>query len=382
MGPDERRGVERWFVRRGLPHFIESYDAGTDIWTRSVPVLVFFYFLRGLNALKLRDWSLAQNLAALAGLVAVLVGTWVLANVVRSRPAFSVPRVIGPAELAVFLLGPAIVTASFGGQFADAVESLVEGGLVLVAIYVVTSYGLVATAWWAVGRIRDQLFALGQLLGRALPLLTLTVTFLFLTTESWQVAASLYGPSYWVFLAMFAVIGITFVVTRIPRDVRDLASFESWADVAPLLTGTPADGLGVPADGIPSVRSLRKRQWVNVGLVSLISQGVQVLLVMAVVFTFIVAFGVLAVGADLTESWAGSAPHVLAHAHLGDRPLVLTEELLRVAGFLTAFTGLNFTVYLVTDQTYREEFRGDVVAEVRQAFAVRAAYLEALAAPV
>ena len=45
-----------------------------------------------------------------------------------------------------------------------------------------------------------------------------------------------------------------------------------------------------------------------------------------------------------------------------------------VAGFLTAFSGLNFTVYLLTDQTYREEFRTEVVGELRQAFAVRAAY--------
>jgi hypothetical protein len=225
MGPDERRGVERWFVHRGLPHFIEGYDAGRDIWTRSLPFLVVAYFARGLNALKLRDWSVAQNALAFLGLVAVLVATWVLANVVRRKPAFSRPRVIGPAELAVFLLGPAIVTASFGGQYRDALESLVEGGIVLAVVFLVTSYGLVATFWWALGRVRDQLFALGQLLGRALPLLTLTVTFLFLTTESWQVAADMTGPVYWVFIGMFAVIGTTFVVTRIPRDVRDLATF-------------------------------------------------------------------------------------------------------------------------------------------------------------
>jgi hypothetical protein len=35
-------------------------------------------------------------------------------------------------------------------------------------------------------------------------------------------------------------------------------------------------------------------------------------------------------------------------------------------------------VYLLTDQTYRAEFRGEVVGELRQAFAVRAAYLSAL----
>ena len=54
--------------------------------------------------------------------------------------------------------------------------------------------------------------------------------------------------------------------------------------------------------------------------------------------------------------------------------LALTEELLRVAGFLATFAGLSFTVYLVTDPTYPDEFRTDMASEMREAIAVRAAY--------
>jgi hypothetical protein len=56
---------------------------------------------------------------------------------------------------------------------------------------------------------------------------------------------------------------------------------------------------------------------------------------------------------------------------------VITEELVRVSGFLGAFTGMYFTVVLSTDATYREEFAEDVAPQVRQAFAVRIAYLHA-----
>jgi hypothetical protein len=66
---------------------------------------------------------------------------------------------------------------------------------------------------------------------------------------------------------------------------------------------------------------------------------------------------------------------VLFTAQLGGRELVLTEPLLRVAGFLAVFAGLNFAIYLVTDATFRKEFRDEVVGEVRQAFAVRELYL-------
>jgi len=59
--------------------------------------------------------------------------------------------------------------------------------------------------------------------------------------------------------------------------------------------------------------------------------------------------------------------------------VVLTSELLQVAGFLTAFSGFYFTVYVLTDATYRKEFLDEVLVELRQAFAVRAVYLAARA---
>ena len=48
--------------------------------------------------------------------------------------------------------------------------------------------------------------------------------------------------------------------------------------------------------------------------------------------------------------------------------------MLRVAVFLAGFSGFYFTIYVVTDTTFREEFFEDIETEIRQAFAVRAAY--------
>ena len=66
--------------------------------------------------------------------------------------------------------------------------------------------------------------------------------------------------------------------------------------------------------------------------------------------------------------------HVLATWHVSGRTLVVTEPLLRVAGFLGAFTGMYFTVVLSTDATYRDEFAEDVAPQIREALAVRLAY--------
>ena len=307
--------VERWFIRRGLPHFIDDYSATTDVWTRSLPVLVVAYVALALIGLDV-DWSLAQNLAALAGIVAILVATWMLANVARGRPALSRPRAIGPAELAVFVIAPALPSLLFGGQWADALKAI-GGALVLLGvIYVFTSYGIVPMTVWAVGKVGVQLGTLVTLLARALPLLTIFVTFLFLTAEVWQTVGVLYGWTYWICLGGFLVVGTVFLLIRMPGDVGDLSTFRSWDEIEALASGTPGAALPVPS-GTPAEQPLSRRQWANVVLVLLFSQGVQILLVSAIVGGFCVAFGFLAVSARTVASWTGAgAPHVLFTAHL------------------------------------------------------------------
>jgi hypothetical protein len=366
--------VERWFVRRGLPHFINDYSAVTDVWTRSLPVLVVAYLALALNALDVA-WTWAQNLAALAGILAILVATWMLANVVRGRPPGARPTAIGPVELAIFVLAPALACVVLGGQWLDALKTIAEGLLFLGVIYVVTSYGLIPMTVWAVGKVGVQLGTLATLLARALPLLTIFVTVLFLTAEVWQTVGVLYGPAYWVCLAGFLIVGTVFLLIRVPGDVGDLSTFQSWGEIEDLAEGTPGAALPVPS-GPPVEPPLSRRQWANVVLVLLFSQGVQIVLVSAIVGGFCAAFGFLAVSKATVASWTGAGnPHVLFTADLGGRQLVMSEPLLRVSGFLAVFAGLNFAVYLVTDATFRREFRDEVVAEVRQAFAVRALYL-------
>src|SRR6478752_5096078 len=81
--------VEQWFVHRGVPHFIEDYDAATDIWTRATPVLVIAYLAGGLNALDLRRWTWQRNVLVAVVVVAILLATWAVANVLRRRPPLS-----------------------------------------------------------------------------------------------------------------------------------------------------------------------------------------------------------------------------------------------------------------------------------------------------
>ncbi len=365
--------VEQWFIRRGVPHFIESYPARTDIWTRALPLLVPAYILGGFNALDLRHWSTARNLLASGVILAILLATWALTNRLRHRPFLSRPKVIGPPELTAFVIGPAIPSLVFG-QVGDAIQAVLQGLAVLVVVYAVTSYGVLPLLRWAGGRAAAQISVLGNLVGRALPLLLLFITFLFINAEVWQVAGTLNGPAYFASIAIFFLLGATFVLTRVGPLTQGLSQFSSWAEIVELVDDTPAALVGVPA-GDPPADPLSRRQRLNIGMVSVFNQALQVTTVALLMGMFFVVFGFLAIPATTAAAWTGlEHVHVLATLNAGDTQLVITEPLLRVSGFLAAFTGMYFTVVLSTDATYREEFAEDVAPQIRQAFAVHRAY--------
>ncbi len=372
----ERNGeIERWFIRRGVPHFIDDYAPTTDIWNRSLPMLVLAYVAGGLHALDLRDWNWQRNVAMAVVVVVMAVGGWCLTNLFRHRRLFQAPDVVGVPELALFLIGPT-VPSMVVGQWGDALQTLIEGGIVLAVIFVLTSYAVFALLGWALRRSAAQLPALASLVVRALPLLLLFTTFLFINAEVWQVAGTLTGMPYVATLAVFFVLGAVFVLSRVPGIMRGLATFGSWHEVREVVSGTPAERVAMPSDGAPPAFALGGRQKLNAALVTVFSQALQVTFVALLLTLFFSVFGFLAIPEATAAAWTGlDGVDVLVSVELSGRTLVVSEPLLRVAGFLGAFTGMYFTVVLSTDATYRDEFAEDVGPQIRQALAVRVAYL-------
>ena len=369
--------MERWFIKRGLPHFIEPYSAGPDVWSRAAPVLVVAYIGGGLHGLDLAHWSVRHNLTSAGVVLAILLATWMATNLARHRPLLSRPRQLGWLELAAFLIGPALPAIAFT-QWGDAVQALIEGAVVLAVIYLCTSYGVIPLVGWAASQTFAELGSVGRMLSRALPLLLMFTTFLFISTELWQVAGVLQGPAYWVSLGLFFALGSAFVLSRVPEAIRNVYRFDDWTEVAELVKGTPAEGLDLPATGDPMESPLSFRQRVNIGLVSVLSQAILISIVAVLLAAFFAMFGLLAIPESTTGLWTTTDHvHVLARLHFGGRTLVVTESLLRVSGFLGAFAGMYFTVVLSTDATYRDEFAEDAGPQIRQALAVRLAYRHA-----
>lgn len=378
------REIELWFVERGVPHFVESKTDGSmlDAWTRALPILVAAYLLLGFNALDLARWSLGQNLLAAAAVVAMLVTAWAISNRLRGHATFARPTDIDAPELALFLIGPALPVLAFG-QVGDALESVITAAVLLALIYVWSAYGFGPLLKWASRRGRRQVTTLGSLVARALPLLLLFNTFLFINAEVWEMAGTLTGPAYLVVILTFVGLGVTFALSRVPGTIRAINTFERREDIDEHLADTPAatltpihpDGTNPEGFGDVPVDRLRMRQRLNIGLVVLFGQALQITLVTAALTAFFVGFGFFGITASTSLGWTRLEDlNVLFDASFGGRTLILSEPLIRVSVFLGAFSGMYFTVVLTTDDTYREEFSDEIGPEIREALAVRTAY--------
>jgi len=365
--------IERWFLQRGVPHFIDrSHSSVLDTWTRAIPLLVPAYVLLGLNALDL-DASAQRNLAVGGVTLLVLVGTWVVSNLVRGRSLLARPTDIGWPEVSLFLVGPALASVVFG-QWRDAGETIGYGAVLLALIWLWSSYGLGALLRWAFARGRSQLTGLGSLVARALPLLLLFNMFLFINAEVWQMAADIEALAYGLVLAIIFLLGVAFTMSRIPGVVRSMNEFASWDEIGALADGTPGAACAYAADGEPNA-ALRLRQRLNIGLIVLLGQGLQVLLVVVALVAFFLVFGFLAISPETTAAWTAHTDlDPWFTVRLAGREHAFTTELAAVSTFLGVFSGMYFNVVLATDATYQAEFADDVRPEIRQALAVRRIY--------
>jgi len=307
--------AEQWFLRHGLPYFVESERLVVK---------------RGLSRGRLLP---VVGAALLLGLAAGLT----LGLLVR---------------LSVGLLGGLLVAG------------------VVLALYAGTTLRLRVIARWAVGRTLRSVGMMFPLVTRALPLLLLFVTFLFINTEVWMVANSLDPGVLALAVLLFAAMAVVFLLVRLPEEMDRVDDDTDPGRLAARCQGTPLEASAAEVfddrdeaelAGIVEVAGLQK--W-NLVLVLLVSQFVQVLLLSVAVLLFFLVFGNVVMQPEVVGSWLGQKPEATN----------VTDPLIKVSVFLAAFSGLYFTVYAVTDETYRQQFFTTVTRELERAVAVRAVY--------
>jgi hypothetical protein len=262
------------------------------------------------------------------------------------------PTRFGIPELAVFVLLPALFPLVTQGQLRQ-FFGIAFGNLVLLGIvYVVVGYGLIGTTFWGLRTLATELANSVASLVRALPLLLVFPLVLFVNTEMWQVFAGM--PVVFIVFAVlaFTVLSTLFLLIRLPREVDTIERDAS--------TGPP----------------LRRIQRFNVSVSLVIRQWLQVFVVSAGVGLFFVAFGMLAISDHIYEQWGIDRGGWSYHLDLMHHPLLISASLVKVAVGIANFTGLYYSIALLTDSTYREEFLDNISTELRTLFTARAEYLE------
>ena len=202
-------------MARGTPHLMEDYSATGDVFTRMIPVLTGLAVLEALGALD-ADFSWWQNVLAGVGGLALLIGLWAGINALRGRPPspgrlggsgrdHHLRRRPGPHHL------PHQPGARSGHHAGGGQHRAARGHLRGHQLRTRPAHPLGA------GQDHAELGAVAGLLGRALPLLLLIQIALFINTEMWQVADGFDGRFLAAVVVLFVLIGITFLLTRLPR---------------------------------------------------------------------------------------------------------------------------------------------------------------------
>jgi hypothetical protein len=320
---DVTRATEAWFVAHGLPYFVDDLRAEVR---------------RGLERPRL-----------LRLLVVALV------------------------------LGAAVGTGlawGFDEADLDADAGVVWGvtvGLLVVVGYAMTALRGRVIAGWAVRRTFGSLGQLFPLVTRALPLLLLFITFLFINAEVWEVASRLDGSVMWLTVALFTAITVAFLLARLPEELQVFDDELEVGRVVAGCRGTPLEEWAAAHDReaqeVMEQEDIAGLQKANLLLMLLIAQIVQVLLLSLAVFGFFVVFGLLIMEPEVIRNWTGE--DALRSVPFFERA---NMELLQVSIFLAAFSGLYFTVYAVTDEVYRRQFFTSIVRELERAVSVRVAY--------
>ncbi len=374
--------TEDWFVHIGIPHFIDDFRASEDVWTRAVGFLSLAFLVQLLLTFGdgITGW---YQFAAFIGGVAIVAGAIVVVNRLRGRSSFARPNDIGVAELSLFVLVPPVLAVLGGRRSTIEFVSVVVLNLVILAlVYVVVSWGLFAMIRWGLQTMWSHLTQIVQLLGSTLPLMLLFSAFLFLNAEIWQVVNDFPLSLFAIVIGVLALIGLSFLTGAMSGSIQELRFFDDWNQVCAELDNTPledCDTTGFP--GRPERVPLNRAARTNLTLRLVVGLAAQALLVTLVIFGFYVVFGLLTVREDTMLQWttlerAELADVTLASFRVAGQPVILTSLHLIAAGFVAAFSGLQFAVSLVTDDAYTEEFVNDSNAEVREALAVRAAYLQ------
>ena len=246
-----------WFRKQGAPLIIPARQRALDAFPRSVPWILWagimhicYIFLRDLLIFIVDDanGSLSDYVKALTTNTALsdeVLPLLVLGGIFLVMPVISGVFItlahklmvrtpqwvqITTGILTVLFAGVLFTTGVFETSSLDGLDFVYDGGkafpLIVIGIYLAIFLGADTVLGWSLKHAIHQLASLPPMIAKVLPVLMVSVLFIFVNADLWKLANGLSFPRTWEVLGLMGLLAVFVVVTTsLERTARLLGRY-------------------------------------------------------------------------------------------------------------------------------------------------------------
>lgn len=410
-----------WFRKQGAPLIIPARQRALDAFPRSVPWILWagimhicYIFLRDILLFLVEDvkGSLPDYIKALTrdnALSNEVLPLLVLGGIFLVMPVISGVLIalthklmvrtpqwvqITAGILTVLFAGVLFTTGVFETSSLDGLDFVYDGGkafpLIVIGIYLAIFLGVDTVLGWSLKHAIHQLASLPPMIAKVLPVLMVSVLFIFVNADLWKLANGLSFPRTWAVLGLMGLLAVFVVVTTsLERTARllgryrgdDIARFtENDYEHAAALEGgiwnTAQDW--VEEKKILEHRPLKVAPWSNLIIIPMIGQIIQATFFMLLVFGFFMGFSSIAISDTTIESWMTVKPE---HLKILGVDTNINAVVIKVSMIVAVFSGLSFVATTSSDEKYARSFLKPMIERIKHILIIRDIYLGLLTMP-
>ena len=409
-----------WFRKQGVPLIIPARQRVLDAFPRSVPWILWasimhicYIFLRDILIFVVDDANgslpdyikdITTNsalsdevlpLLVLGGIflvMPIISGVFItLAHMLMVRTPQWVQITAG--FLTVLFAGMLFTTGVFEASSLDGLDLVYDGGqvfpLIVIGIYLAIFLGADTVLGWSLKHAIHQLASLPPMIAKVLPVLMVSVLFIFVNADLWKLANGLSFPRTWAVLGLMGLLAVFVVVTTsLERTARllgryrgdDIARFtENDYEHAAALEGgiwnTAQEW--VEEKKILEHRPLKVAPWSNL-IIPMIGQIIQAIFFMLLVFGFFMGFSSIAISDTTIESWMTVKPE---HLKILGVDTKINAVVIKVSMIVAVFSGLSFVATTSSDEKYARSFLKPMIERIKHILVIRDIYLGLLTMP-
>ena len=368
----QRAEAEQWFLDRGLPSVLRPGALVRRLWSRSAPALAAFgvmmafsiivVLITGKHTIDIDGRPTRTEWFVLGAAVLVLPSAALAGWLVSRIRSDGSRALVSTVSVAITVLG-----AVFGGPSSRIAVNFLVVGITIAVVLALTATGVGSILGWAVQMTLSNLALVGTLIGRALPVVLLTVL-VFFNSYVWLMAATVSRPRLWVAIAFLAGIAVAFVVSGTVERVRPMltATGQLAADDE-RLADTPF--AAVPER--PARRGLSRGERWNVVFVLAMSQTVQVGIVAIMTAGIFFVLGLILLSPQLLAEWTRNGS---SDGQILGMTFPVPQALIQTSLFLGALTFMYVSARAAGDADYRKRFVDPLIDDLQLTLLARNRY--------